>query len=85
MTEVDKYRKAHDEFMELRDVLKFDRSVYSRADVRRFVKHIKKTGFYSHHSANGQVVLKFKSIEQKNRLMADLRIKTKIWQKQSER
>lgn len=85
MTEADKYRKNHEEFMRLRDVLKFDRSVYSRADVRRFVKHIKKTGFYSHHSANGQVVLKFETVEQKKRLMADLRANTLIWQKQSEK
>lgn len=85
MTEADKYRKAHEDFMRLRDILKFDRSVYSRADVRRFVKSIKKTGFYSHHNAKGEVVLIFKTIEQKKRLMEELRQNTLLWQKQSEK
>lgn len=82
MTEDEKWRKAHEEFMQCRDVLKFDRTVYSRSELRRFVAHIRKTGFYSHHSSDGRVTLIFKSPEQKTKLMAELRLATKVWQKQ---
>jgi maltoporin len=73
---------ANADYMRLRYTFNFDRKIWTRPEVRRFARHMKKgfPQYYDYDTSKG-VTFKFKTEKTKANIVAAIKVATQAWQK----